>query len=205
MSTVDKEALRDSLETVGEPAESSSASIMHAVAVNRLQGEPTAVAAWLASFRHAVGENPNVFGDGELNFDQLAEFHQCQNVATLVASDPANNEIMAGVTLHIDPAGCYVISNLFRLNKYRGFGIGSGMLGWALWLALQNGATCVTLRVRRDNSVARELYLSAGFEPCEPPLDTAEAMWLYLPERPAIEYAIDHLLTDSILSPENDE
>lgn len=56
------------------------------------------------------------------------------------------------------------ITNIAILPKYRGYGIGKKLFGFALQYMTQNGAAHLSLEVRVSNHVAQSLYESFGLQ-----------------------------------------
>ena len=60
------------------------------------------------------------------------------------------------------------IHDFFVLIQFRGKGIAKNMMQELLSISKQRGYCKLTLEVREDNSVAKSLYNSFGFEACAP-------------------------------------
>lgn len=55
------------------------------------------------------------------------------------------------------------IENIFVLEKYRGQGIGNQLMAYLVSVAIENRVINITLEVRENNEVAKNLYKKFGF------------------------------------------
>lgn len=55
------------------------------------------------------------------------------------------------------------IENIFVLEKYRGQGIGNRLMAYLVSVAIENRVINITLEVRENNEVAKNLYKKFGF------------------------------------------
>lgn len=77
-------------------------------------------------------------------------------------------------------ATCFVNFSTFNIKPYlyihdlvvhssvRGKGISKALLSHLIDLSVERGYCKLTLEVRTDNHIAKSLYASVGFNPCEP-------------------------------------
>ena len=155
-----------------------------------LQSDYEALASWIpdahACLRWAGPQLSFPFAPGT-----LAEKLQADGLCSYILADDHASPLGFGQHWMVT-AGAVHLARIIVSPSARGLGFGRLLFGLLIDQAVRaTGASRVTLRVYRDNAVARNLYCSLGFAPVEAE-STDDALFMQARAKPAVYSNLAH-------------